>query len=81
MKPKKAGVEQKIEAHQEAAISLPKLEHPVELIQEKLSALDFETKRMVPERLDVRLWIDGHNVEVIGVIPISDYVIATPQTG
>jgi len=42
---------------------------------------DFETKRMVPEMLDAKVWIDGRNVEVIGVIPISDYVIATPQTG
>jgi hypothetical protein len=30
---------------------------------------------------DIKVWIDGHNVEVTGVIPISDYVIATPQTG
>jgi site-specific DNA recombinase len=81
LKMQKAELEQKIKASQEAAISLPKLEHFVELIQEKLSTLDFETKRTVLEMLDVKVWIDGQNVEVIGVIPISDYVIATPQTG
>ena len=54
LKMQKAELEQKIKASQEAAISLPKLEHFVELIQEKLSTLDFETKRMVLEMLDVR---------------------------
>ena len=63
------------------AASLPKLEHFVELIRERLSALDFETKRMALEMLDIKVWIDGDNVEVTGVVPISDYVIATPGMG
>lgn len=79
LKAQKAELEQKIKASQEAAISLPKLEHFVELIREKLSTLDFETKRMALEMLDIKVCIDGYNVEVTGVIPISDYVIATPQ--
>jgi hypothetical protein len=58
----------------------PKLEHFVELVREKLSTPDFETKRMALEMLDIKVWIDGDNVEVTGVIPISDYVIVTPQT-
>jgi hypothetical protein len=77
----KAGLEQKTEAGQEAAISLARLEHFIELVQEKLSTPGFETKRMVPEMLDVKVGIDGHNVEVIGGSPISGYVIATRQTG
>jgi len=31
--------------------------------------------------LDIKVWIDGDNVEVTGVVPIFDYVIATPQMG
>ena len=80
LKVQKAELEQKIKASQEAAISLPRLEHFVELIREKLATLDFETKRMALEMLDIKVWIDGYNVEVTGVIPISDYVIATPQS-
>ena len=75
----KAELEQKIKASQEAAVSLPKLEHFIELIRDKLSTLDFETKRTALEMLDIKVWIDNYNVEVTGVIPISDYVIATPQ--
>ena len=77
----KAELEQKIKASQEAAVSLPKLEHFIELIRDKLSTLDFETKRMTLEMLDIKVWIDNYSVEVTGVIPISDYVIATPQMG
>ena len=57
------------------------LEHLVELIQEKLSMIGCGTKRMVLEMLDVKAWIEGHNVGAIGAIPIPDHVIATPQTG
>jgi site-specific DNA recombinase len=81
LKAQKAEIEQKIKASREAAITLPKLERCVELIREKLSMLDFETKRMALEMLDIKVWIDGYNVEVTGVIPISDYAIVTPQMG
>jgi len=80
LKAQKAELEHKVKASQEAAISLPKLEHFVELVREKLSRLDFETKRMALDMLDIKVWIDGYNVEVTGVIPISDYVIVTPQS-
>ena len=81
LKAQKAELEQKIKASQEAAINFPKLEHFVELIREKLTKLDFETKRMAIEALDIKVWIDGYNVEVTGAIPISDSVIASPQMG
>jgi site-specific DNA recombinase len=81
LKAQKAELEDKIKASKEANITLPKLERVVKLIQEKLSTLDFETKRMALEMLDIKVWIDGYNVEVTGVIPISDYAIATPQMG
>jgi len=41
----------------------------------------FWTKRMVPEIVDGKVWMDGDNVEVIGVIPVSGCVITTPQMG
>lgn len=81
LKTQEAGLGQKVEASQEMASGLPKPEHFVELVREDLSTLDFGTKPMVPEMLDVKVGIDGHNVEVTVVIPIPDYAIATPQTG
>jgi hypothetical protein len=80
LKVQKAKLEQRIKTSQEVAITMPKLEHLVELIRERLSNLDFETKRMAIEALDIKVWIDDYNVEVTGVMPISDTAIATPQS-
>lgn len=80
LKVQKTELETKIKASQDAAISVPKLEHFVRLMREKLSMLDFETKRMALDMLDIKVRIDGYNMEVTGAIPISDYVIVTPQS-
>jgi len=80
LKAQRAELEAKIKTSQEAVITLPKLEGFIELIRQRLSNLDFETKRMAIEMLDIKVWIDGYNVEVTGVIPISASVIVSPQT-
>lgn len=79
LKARKAEPEQQIEASQDASITVPKLERCVELMRERLSKLDYETKRMALEMLDITVWIDGYNVEVTGVMPVSDYAIVRPQ--
>ena len=79
LKARKAEPEQQIEASQDASITVPKLERCVELMRERLSKLDYETKRMALEILDITVWIDGYNVEVTGVMPVSDYAIVRPQ--
>ena len=79
LKARKAELEQQIEASQDASITVPKLERCVELMRERLSKLDYETKRMALEMLDITVWIDGYNVEVTGVMPVSDYAIVRPQ--
>ena len=73
----KTELETQIKASQEAAFSLPKLECFVERMREKLTLLDFETKRMVLEMLGIKVRIDGYNVEITGVMPVSEDVIAT----
>jgi site-specific DNA recombinase len=80
LKAQKAKLEQRIRASREATITMPRLERFVEVIRERLANLDFETKRLAIEALDIKVWIDGHNVEITGSIPISDTVIASPQT-
>jgi len=73
----KAELELQIKASQEAAISLPKLEHFVELMKDKLTSLDFETKRQVLDMLGIKVWIDGQNVEITGALPVADDAIVT----
>jgi len=81
LKAQKADLEIKIKASQEATISLPKLERFVELLRQKLATLDFETKRLALDMLDIKVWLDGNSVEITGVIPISDDVNVTMQSG
>ena len=77
LKAQKAELETKINASQEAAISLPKLEHFIKLLRQKLTMLDYDTKRMALDMLGIKVWLDGHNVEVTGVIPVMDDAFVT----
>lgn len=77
----KAELGTQIKASREAAVSLPKLERFVELMQQKLSTQDYETKRLALEMLNIKVWIDGHNVEITGVLPVTDDAIVTMQSG
>jgi len=71
----KAELETQIKASQEAVISLPKLERFVELMQDKLSKLDFESKRQALDMLGITVWLDGQTVEITGFIDAEDDVI------
>jgi hypothetical protein len=75
-----AELETQIKASQEATISLPKLERFVELMQDRISALDFEAKRMALDMLSIKVWLDGDDVEVTGLIPVEDAAFATTQS-
>ena len=50
------------------------------MIQEKLTTLDFETKRIALDMLSIKVWVDCNNVEIAGTIPIAEGVIATTQS-
>lgn len=77
---KKAELEKQIKASQEAIISLPKLERFVELMCHKLSTLDYETKRLALEMLNIKVWLDGQNIEITGVLPVAEDAIVTTQS-
>jgi len=77
LKAQKAELEVQIKASQETAISVPKLEGFVELMREKLTTLDFETKRQVLDMLGIKVWVDGQSVEITGVLPTEEDAIAT----
>ena len=72
-----AELEAQIKASQDAVISIPKLEGFIERMQGRIATLDFEGKRQVLDMLSVTVWLDGESVEVTGVIPTEEGVIAT----
>jgi|TARA_B100002003_G_C13895951_1_gene436683 hypothetical protein len=38
-------------------------------------------KRLALEMINISVWLDGENVEMTGVIPIKDDIIAATQSG
>ena len=71
----KAGLEAQIKAGQEAVINVPKLESFIQRIQGQISALDFESKRQALDMLDIKVYLDGENVDISGVIDTNIGVI------
>jgi hypothetical protein len=76
----KAELETQIKASQDAVITIPKLESFIERMQSHISGLDFEGKRQVLDMLGIKVWLDGENVEITGVLPIADDVIVHTQS-
>jgi len=76
----KAELETQLKASRDAAISIPKLESFIERMQSRIAALDFEGKRQVLDMLNITVWLDGHSVEITGVLPVADDVIVHTQS-
>jgi len=76
----KKDLEEKIDLSQNAAMSVPKLENVVQLAREKISNLDFDAKRMAIDMLDIKIWLDGDNIEVNGILPVTDDVNVSMQS-
>jgi site-specific DNA recombinase len=68
----KAELETQVKAGRESAVTLPHIERFVKLIQDKLSKLDFESKRMALDMLGIKVYLDGYNVEITGTVPIGN---------
>jgi len=73
-------LETQIKTSQDAAINVPNVERFVELMRQKLTTLDFETKRMALDMLGIKVWLDCENVEITGVLPITDGVTLPMQS-
>ncbi len=77
---RKAALEAQIQASREAAVSLPKLEEYIQLVREKLTDLDFDMKRLALDMLNIKIWVDGSNVEITGTIPVEDSEVVTTSS-
>lgn len=64
----KAELEAQIRASEDSVVSIPKLEHIIELLRQQLKDPDFATKRDFIESLGITIWLDGEEVEVKGTI-------------
>jgi site-specific DNA recombinase len=77
---RKAELEAQLKASQDAVISIPKLEHTVELLRQQLKDPDFATKRDFIEGMGVKVWLDDESVEITGFIPTEEVAIVHTQS-
>jgi hypothetical protein len=80
LKDQKVELETQIKTSQDAVINIPKLESFIERMQSRISALDFEGKCQVLDMLNIKVWLDGENVEITGVLPTEDVAIVHTQS-
>lgn len=77
---RKAALNTQIQVSHEATVSLPKLEEYIQLVREKLTKLDFDMKRLALDMLNIKVWVDGSNVEITGAIPAEDSEVMTTSS-
>jgi site-specific DNA recombinase len=73
-------LETQIRASRDAIISIPKLEHTVELLRQQLKDPDYTTKRDFIESMEIKVWLDGENVEITGFMPMEEDAIVHTQS-
>jgi len=73
-------LERQIQESHETAASLPKMEDYIQLVQEKLTTLDFDMKRLALDMLNIKVWLDGQSVEITGTIPVEDADVVTKSS-
>jgi site-specific DNA recombinase len=76
----KTELETQLKSSKDAVISIPKLEHTIELLRQQLKDPDFAAKRDFIESMGIKVWLNGENVEITGTIPTEDSCIVTTQS-
>ena len=75
-----AELERQIQESLEATISIPKMEEYIQLMQKKLTALDFDMKRLALDMLNIKVWLHGQSVEITGAIPVENADVVTTSS-
>lgn len=71
-------LQQRIEANHKFKLDLEDVHRVCELILGNLRDLDFESKRLALDALDVTVWLDDGNLAIEGAIPLSVGQIESP---
>ena len=73
-------IERQIQEGREGVARIPKMEEYIRLVQEKLTTLDFDMKRLALDMLNIKVWLDGQSVEITGTIPVEDADVVTTSS-
>jgi len=78
---RKSELETRIEQAKQTEVDMECIERFCELVRQNLGNFTFEDKRLALEALQVKVWVDGDNVNIEGAIPVGEEDIesATPR--
>jgi len=67
----KASLEQRIQAFEQCQVDIEGIKLACDLVRENLTTLSFEEMRLALEALQIRVLVDGDNINVQGAIPVK----------
>jgi site-specific DNA recombinase len=70
----KSALEQRLIKCREAVINRPTAERFIGVLRQKIVDLDFDGKRLALQALDIKVWVDGNQVEITGSLPVEKVV-------
>ncbi len=81
LKQRRIELETRIEQARQTDVNFESIARFCELVRQNLGEFTFEDKRLALEALQLKVWVDGNDINVEGAIPIAgdDIVSATPR--
>ncbi|GAH75775.1 unnamed protein product, partial [marine sediment metagenome] len=65
-------LETRVEQARKTEVNFENIERFCELVRQNLKDFTFEDKRLALEALQVKVWVNGNNVNIEGVIPVGE---------
>ena len=81
LRQEKRQLEQRMKAGSQFSASLDDIEKACAVIRQNAKNLSFKNKRVVLEALQLKAWVDGHDIAIEGAIPLAVGQIENPQSG
>lgn len=72
LKQRRKELETRIEQARQTKVNFENIERFCDLVRQKLGDFTFEDKRLALEALQVKVWVDGNNVNIEGAIPVGE---------
>ncbi|MBA7546150.1 hypothetical protein ES705_38533 [subsurface metagenome] len=81
LKQRRIELETRIEQARQTEVNFESIARFCELVRQNLGEFTFEDKRLALEALQLKVWVDGNNINIEGAIPVAgdDIVSATPR--
>ena len=72
LKQRRIELENRIEQARQTEVNFESIERFCDLVRQNLGDFTFEDKRLALEALQVKVWVDGNNMNIEGAIPVGE---------